>query len=155
MQTPLNPNAEAWVAALRSGDYNRGQSALHELVGGNRDKPLFCCLGVACDLFAQAHPDQGRWLPATGSILGFSTDSKPRELMYLPIEVSDWLGLKRLQNFNNSEANEMGEFFEPSIMGLKGHPTRKTLVSLNDEEDYSFKQIADVIESQPEGLFNA
>lgn len=148
MQTPLNPNAEAWVAALRSGDYKRGQAALHELVGGDRDNPLFCCLGVACDLFAQAHPDQGRWLPVTGWILGFSTASKPRELMYLPIEVSDWLGLKRYGNFDN---NENGEFFEPSIMG----PTRKTLVSLNDEEGYSFEQIADVIESQPEGLFDA
>ena len=154
MQTPLNPNAQAWLAALRSGDYQRGQSALHELAGRDK-KPLFCCLGVACDLFAQAHPDQGRWVKRSqpGAPMSFETATDASQ-MYLPIEVSDWLGLKR-RGFNDSAGNAYGDFLKPNVMGLKDEPEPKTLTGLNDEEDYSFKQIADVIESQPKGLFYA
>lgn len=39
-----------WVAALESGDY---QQQVGSLRAGNR----FCCLGVLCNLHAQAHPE--------------------------------------------------------------------------------------------------
>jgi hypothetical protein len=39
-----------WVAALRSGEYKQGREAL-------RHGEYFCCLGVLCNLHAQANPD--------------------------------------------------------------------------------------------------
>ena len=156
MQTTLNPNAQAWVDALRSGDYKRGQSALHEMTGSERDEPLFCCLGVACDLFAKAHPDQGRWIatsPIPHGAFMFETATS-RSQMHLTIEVSDWLGLKR-QGPLASEGNDYGEFERAELDYETDLAIMQTLATLNDEKDFSFKQIADVIESQPKGLFNA
>ena len=46
----LNPNAQKWVDALRSGEYTQGQSCLRKTVEG---VSTFCCLGVACDIYAQ------------------------------------------------------------------------------------------------------
>lgn len=40
-----------WVAALRSGEYKQGTNALRD----SADR--FCCLGVLCNLHAQAHPE--------------------------------------------------------------------------------------------------
>lgn len=51
----MNPNVKAkWVAALRSGKYNQGKSALHIIHRDGREE--FCCLGVLCDLYAAENP---------------------------------------------------------------------------------------------------
>ena len=47
----LNPNAQKWVDALRSGEYKQTRGALRGDDEGN--EPKFCCLGVACDLYAK------------------------------------------------------------------------------------------------------
>lgn len=39
----------AWVAALRSGEYQQGKGRLHIV-----DTNSYCCLGVLCDLAKQA-----------------------------------------------------------------------------------------------------
>lgn len=40
----LGPNQTAWLAALRSGDFQQGRRHLNH-------SHQFCCLGVACELF--------------------------------------------------------------------------------------------------------
>lgn len=40
----------AWVKALRSGKYKQGRKQLRN---GNDE---MCCLGVLCNLYAEAHP---------------------------------------------------------------------------------------------------
>ena len=40
-----------WAEALRSGDYKQGFGCLHS-------GDLYCCLGVACDLFKNKYPDE-------------------------------------------------------------------------------------------------
>ena len=100
----LNPNAQKWVAALRSGRYKQGKG---KLKAGSK----YCCLGVACKLYP------GK-LPAL------------RDFARLPDEVQEWLGL-------NSDSGEFGE---------------QCLAKINDE-GASFAEIADLIESEPEGLF--
>lgn len=48
----MNPRIKKkWVAALRSGLYKQG---MHQL---RNNKNEFCCLGVLCNLHAQAHPE--------------------------------------------------------------------------------------------------
>lgn len=44
----IDPNVKgAWLAALRSGQYQQATSFLHRLIGG--DSPGYCCLGVLCE----------------------------------------------------------------------------------------------------------
>lgn len=46
----MNPEVkDRWVAELRSGEYKQGKKRL-------RTGDAFCCLGVLCNLHAQAHP---------------------------------------------------------------------------------------------------
>lgn len=48
----MNPDIKArWVAALRSGEYKQGRGRLRSSANE------FCCLGVLCNLHAQANPE--------------------------------------------------------------------------------------------------
>ncbi len=99
-----------WVAALRSDDYVQGRLALCK---DNK----FCCLGVLCELAAEA---------------GIcSKEEKQSYVLYdgdrslLPRSVRDWAGLATIS---------------PDA------PDGKKLVSLNDEGT-PFREIADLIEA--------
>lgn len=116
---------EAWVSALNSGEYRQARGALHKKGHGREG---FCCLGVLCELAVQAKVIP----PAT-------KDAYSKEFEYkgysstLPKEVVAWAGL----------SDSSG-----SIIGRE-----TSLVILNDESRKSFKAIAKIIESKPEGLF--
>lgn len=83
-----------------------------------RNNDKFCCLGVLCDLHAKAHGKE--W--DDRAYLG--VESAP------PQEVLEWAGLPKSN---------------PHVM----IPSEdKTLAALNDYHEYSFRQIADLIEAQ-------
>ena len=84
-----------------------------------------CCLGVACRIFQEEVGGLQIKLNSRHKYFAFDIDSA-----YLPNKVRSWLGL----------TNRDGDF--------KGG----SLASLNDRGS-SFKEIADVIESEPDGLF--
>ncbi len=75
-----------WVTALRSGEYEQtdGQLRLTEETGTTS----FCCLGVLCNLHAQAHP----------KIAAMNEDSEMYmgEEQTLPAEVMKWAGLNEV-----------------------------------------------------------
>lgn len=120
------------LAALRSGEFAQTNSVL-------RDETGYCCLGVACEVYKRETGD-GAWK------VGYGNDRfnvGGHESSYtLPEAVREWLG------FSHSD----GEF-EGSVV-LDGRRFA-TLVELNDAGTVSFAQIADVIESEPDGLFAA
>jgi hypothetical protein len=124
----LNANAQAWVKALRSGQYKQTKRMLANAEG-------YCCLGVACEVYLDATNGRGLKVreckDACGNVSQIRYNGND---VTLPIPVKDWLGL------NDSD----GGYWDGKVM---------TLVTLNDDRDYNFKQIADVIESEPEGLF--
>jgi hypothetical protein len=99
------------IAALRSGEYKQGMNCLRE--GG-----AFCCLGVASDLYAKAHPG-AEWKPD-----GTFSDGERVATIYLTTAVRLWLGWYSPQ----------GSF--------------KSGLSLANENDRgaSFEAIADIIE---------
>jgi hypothetical protein len=119
----LNSNARKWVRALRSGKYKRGQSYLARK--SKRGVLRHCCLGVACELFAKEH--RLKRIIDTDGVTSFGPE---QEASFCPERVTKWLGL----------TNPRGEFDEDS------------LVRVNDSGG-SFRAIADLIESQPKGLF--
>lgn len=76
----MNPKIKAkWVAALRSNEYKQGTRQLR--TAGNS----FCCLGVLCNLHAQAHPEIAARQARPGAYMGRSGIA--------PVAVRDWAGL--------------------------------------------------------------
>ena len=120
---------QEWIEALRSGDYEQGVGALRKANGTD----TFCCLGVLCDLYQDA-TGKGEWKrPEHREQYHFRTaGDKGRGV--LPDDVRDWAGL---------DVNQ-GAVLSPDAL-----PDDKSaaynLTSLNDA-DYSFDDIADVIE---------
>lgn len=125
---------ELWLVALRSGEYQQARGALRTPTG-------YCCLGVACDLYMKQTGD-GRWENWTGASLShqiFSASGEGHETEP-PTAVRNWLGL----------SGDIGQYTEWQDDG-------KVDTALTEKNDMgaTFSEIADIIESRPEGLFNA
>lgn len=105
---------EQWVEALRSGKYKQGQGQLRD------DNNKFCCLGVLCNLHAQAHPEIAAQQEDPSSYLG--------GYEFPPKEVLKWAGLN----------SEEGEFVDEKGEG-------QSLAELNDE-GRTFRYLANRIE---------
>jgi hypothetical protein len=69
---------QAWLTALRSGDYQQGQGYL-------RQGDQYCCLGVLCDLYGQAVGPEWEDSGEVYSMLD-------RDIV-LPPEVQEWAGI--------------------------------------------------------------
>lgn len=133
----MNDNAKAWVAALRSGDYPQGKRTLKraEESGG----ASYCCLGVACALYKEV-TGQGEWVPAKNieDNLEFrASPEAPVSVGYLTHEVMEWLGIR----------DPTGAYSPYEESG-----NQISLARMNDS-NVTFGEIADKIESEPEGLF--
>ena len=126
----MNENAKKWVAALRSGEYRQTQGILQDSNG-------FCCLGVACDLYAKEHPE-ARWMQTDNGVYIFNAlPSQPttsvRSGTILPAPVQQWLGL-------TSADGELAGIDESLL--------------LYNDRGTPFEQIAHIIESKEAELFN-
>ncbi len=123
----MNPDVnKSWVAALRSGDYKQGTRAL------NKDGKM-CCLGVLCDLYIKAHPEE-KWEEITDPETGTVTMGLQGSKALLPQVVKRWAEM-------------------PTGVGHTGNGhveydgVTRALVNLNDTGE-SFSKIADLIEEQ-------
>jgi hypothetical protein len=111
-------NRKRWVEALRSGEYEQGQSFLNK---NNK----FCCLGVLCEIVGV----EKEYIP-TNYLFSYGEE---KSISACSKEVMDVVGLNdTLGMYNNYSAS---------------------LANLNDGLGKSFDQIADIIESEPDGLF--
>ena len=131
----MNENAQKWVQALRSGKYTQGKSRLayHNTEG----HLYYCCLGVACDLAVkEGLPIRVKSVNLCNGAKAFVYDDNRSTL---PDTVLHWLGLRTVT----------GVFGPPKGEHLFVPPS---LTNLNDD-GISFTEIADFIESKPEGLF--
>ena len=131
MDFSMNENARKWVAALRSGKYKQIKRRL-------RDKKGFCCLGVACDVYMKATGD-GEWTegrfgaqPEVYEFRVYVHSGVVYEEAVPPSIVAEWLGLR----------TALGEYSIPSSLGG------------DNEAGKNFVEIADIIESEPDGLFH-
>lgn len=129
----MNIIIQKWVEALRSGRYKQARQAL-STEGG------FCCLGVACDLFA---PDNERSLKQASRLDGQTVVTWFDQDGYLPSEIQKLLG-----------CNRDGSFTETRYIKINGLDQSISSLALANDLGASFEQIADLIESNPEGLFS-
>ena len=137
-----------WIEALRSGKYAQAKGALKQnanqrTLDENRDTK-YCCLGVACDIsgMGQWHSTQNTFL-APGEILWQSS--------HLPGPIADWLGIQTADA--SFEINETGEIDIPMkfVLNITVLPLKTSLTILNDNQ-FTFDQIAAIIEQEPAGL---
>lgn len=130
----MNDNAKKWVEALRSDIYKQTRGRLRTTEKGEYS---YCCLGVACELYKANCRDVGEDIDWNGDY--FLGDEEE-----LPLEVMSWLGLK--------EAD--GSYQPPPKVITCGEGDGHSLINDNDYFYMTFNQIADIIESEPEGLFS-
>lgn len=119
---------QLWIEALRSGKYRQGVGVLHRTFpDGEGTASLYCCLGVACDLYAQTHQIE-------------ISEQRPGIIRYemvegyLPWKVQEWLGLR-------------------THAGAYGSGDAETTLATHNDSGDSFSEIADIIKAEPEGLF--
>lgn len=117
---------DEWLPALRSGGYTQGTSSLHNL-----KDDTWCCLGVACDLLAKQNllPNRTEELASDNAVHLWGPE------MYegtLPTIAQEHLGISSLGAFT-------------PVITNRGH-TLSTLATLNDFANFTFDEIADVIE---------
>ena len=147
----MNDNAKRWVEALRSGEYAQTTGVLHRIEEEGTGEPVgFCCLGVACDLAVKAgviEVGEVEESYAGRSIEAYLDADGMTYSEFLPKEVRDWLGL-----CDESGTYEYAEGKQRSLTLL--NDGRKTVTPTTESIDqHTFEQVADVIESEPEGLF--
>lgn len=129
-------NIRKWVAALRSGEYSQTKKVL-------RDDHGFCCLGVACDVYAKEY---GLEWESIKRPVHYESGAAPTASGYhfngvgdlLPDEVYEWLGL----DGPNPEVNRN------VLGGDGGFEYADQLTYLNDDAGADFDVIAAAIEKE-------
>jgi hypothetical protein len=89
---------QAWLTALRSGDYQQGQGYL-------RQGDQYCCLGVLCDLYGKAVGPE--WHEEEGDV-----HSMHGEETTLPFNVQEWAGVDDPSPLDLVAMNDNGSTFE-------------------------------------------
>lgn len=140
----MHPERKAlWVAALRSGEYKQ---ARYQLRTPLFDEPGpgrwgYCCLGVACNTM-----DPNRWVCPSNAAEGVDSlnDASYEEATsVLPNSVIRWLWDL------SSDAKIMGNMCDPHVLvTFRGQRRWARLSALNDDYDWGFRRIANVIEEQ-------
>lgn len=125
----MNENAKKWVEALRSGEFQQVAGCLRDAGSG-----AMCCLGVACEVYRR-DTGGGEWGGAEFDGASRFSVGDDGNVSYLPDTVRKWLGLA-----------------DPAGAYVVNVASMNALSSQNDE-GASFTEIADIIESEPAGLF--
>lgn len=131
-------NRKKLVEALRSGTYSQTKGALRDNVG-------FCCLGVACDIALKNGLQEQEWewkYSEYSHQWAFLNVNKAQdETEILPDEVKKFYGFLSVSG-NYALEGDSDEVYD-----------KKSLTTHNDDDDWSFKMIADIIEDEPKGMF--
>lgn len=115
------------IDALRSKEFKQGRDLLTRIGPGGKE--FDCCLGVACKVYLRHNPD-GVERVVENKGVGYDGNHGS-----LPNKVTTWFGF---QNGDGSFRDENKEL--------------RSLSGLNDS-GWSFKRIAELIESYPKELF--
>ena len=123
---------EAWLDALRSGEYKQCRGALRKVKGKTES---FCCLGVLTDLVIKDNSNCGEW-----------RDNKNYFNSSIGLHTLDHLGLPSLVK---SYVELSSDFYSPGNI----YTDDGVIVLANkNDKGASFKQIADMIEKHIEGI---
>lgn len=124
-----------WIDALRSGKYEQGKNQLV-------DNGKYCCLGVACDLLA----DKGIVYQKDECFYG-NTSRHDYSMYELPASASRYMEVSGSDPMFEMDKENMKQSLPKHIKEGTGSYEWVTLALLNDS-DYSFDEIADIIEKE-------
>lgn len=121
---------DPWLKALRSGEFEQTKFRLHRLVRSEafdgEIRPVgYCCMGVACEI----NRDKFERVDSYGEVEIFDNSDG-----LLPFVLRDLYGLDGYGTL------------EVMIQDKYGFPSHLSLASLNDQYDFTFPQIADVLD---------
>jgi hypothetical protein len=131
----VNPHVrDEWVSRLLSGKYRQGRAYLHRLAEDS-GIPLFCCLGVLCEMAAEASIVNRVDYGVTG-VFGYVAPNNPLDISAttLPTAVRRWAGLTS------------GSPFVPAAVIPGEDAPSYSLTALNDRYNFPFGRIATLIE---------
>ena len=112
-------NWNKWIAALRSGEYSQGRLQLHSV---DCSYETFCCVGVACKILA---------------LDSWPRDTAPEDAASIYYEVA----------FGKVPTTAIAPLDLHDLLGIdEQHAPFEVLYSLNDEEWWTFNQIAEYLE---------
>lgn len=145
------------VAALRSGKYTQGHGYLSYRSCENGPAKM-CCLGVACQLIRE--PDRKSYPMGVGHYIdlwrgGMAGDMVGSTGIVLTSDIQKLYGFATSNGFFIVTTELLKKF--PTLdkcisTNAKGQRT-SSLTHLNDTLGWTFKEIADLIEAEPEGMF--
>ena len=128
----IGPNQRKWIEALRSGKYQQGRFMLHSA------NHRFCCLGVACDLFAKEREIDfildDRLAPGRVPCYAYTNTKNAPSTVALPADVADMLSM-------DPRGWPVGDGFQQQLRFL------------NDICQWTFHEIADHIEQNAADYF--
>ncbi len=125
--------AEIWATELEKGEKKKTRSTLR------RGEKSFCCLGVLCEIYRQ-ETGEGEWIKDEDGLL-FDDGISDSDAANLPRGVREWAEMA-----GASGATRFG-----SLMSMN-HEEFYSLVSINDDTNKSFKDIAKIIRKNVENL---
>lgn len=124
MNPRMNPRAKAhWTAALRSGEYTQAKHAMRVVHTGGWS---YCCLGVACDVWGGGRWDMNEYVYNGDESMGT-----------LPVAMATRVGIEQ---HNPNFLRGLG-YTDPF-----GNETEAYASELNDIYNFTFDQIADLVE---------
>lgn len=142
----LGPNQQAWVDALRSGEYQQGEGTLERIITADDSAEetgrCYCCLGVACRVAEEAGVSIKR-----AEMMGGETVMQGNTLIYQD-ETFERLGFYSSSgDIDDAAPEERVCDLCDYISNLVEHRTEVVeLIELNDCHKLTFSQIADVLE---------
>ena len=139
----MNAYVEEWLQALESGEYQQTRGMLTAV--DSSDSLSHCCLGLVCHL-----NKSDLFVKPIGSISGLQYDDIRT---YLPEAIRTKLGFRHASGefFVDATTKTLLLSIKPSISVDEGE--KVSLITLNDNLEFTFKEIAQVIRSKPPGLF--
>lgn len=140
---------DEWVRRLRSGDYEQGSGYLHF-------QDTYCCLGVLCDMAVEAGVIEETYRPSERiAVFGKTGDWQPGDwqTQTLPHSVAEWAGLLPTRSVTIDGRGDIRVYAHLPYDIPREDPENGSmpgvldLMEANDNEGYTFGEIATAIEA--------
>lgn len=144
-------NMDAFLKALRSGQYEQTAGRLYRKLTYNTQVGGFCCLGVASELAHQADSIAVRKEEYVYGLVSYNN----QELL-APKATIDWLGIPE-ENVDPDGLDSLAfniiffkadEVIDPETLHEHGYEHNVSASELNDDMGLDFDKIADVFENE-------
>lgn len=144
-------NMDAFLRALRSGEYEQTTGRLYRKPNYNAQVGGFCCLGVASEM---AHQADSELVSREEDVYG--RRSYNGQTLLAPQATIDWLGIpeknRDADTLDNLAFNiiffKADEVIDPEDLYEHGYEGKVSASELNDDMNLDFGKIADVFENE-------